>query len=409
MNLAFQRQRIMRNNVGHLHPKASKKYEYVESIDEVREFLDDNYAPKTRKNYKQAMGDFLEFTDIDAKNLLALDITEIKRLIKRYVANKATTSPGSAFVGFYCMNSFFEYHRKKMTWQRRERLRHRPIKVKYTPTNAEVWKIAEGSAAGSNPRGPLNKAIVLFGFVTGLRSNAIRTARRGLLSRYTENDCPIPIKIWSDNNMDQFGKNAVWAIDDKLKQYNYDYIYTFVASDGFVAWKEYDDWRKRTFGAQDDNAPLFGTPMTNNALDHARLWRIFKLGVKKTAINPTTCSIHALRRSFKKVCVKAGVDFEAREAMMGHKIPGSAANYWDNHDPNLVAKEYMKCDWSGKGTHQLDLIQNELDGLKEENVVLRKILAKMQASNTLSVEERLARLEKMFGTVSAEPSVEKND
>jgi Phage integrase family. len=93
-----------------------------------------------------------------------------------------------------------------------------------------------------------------------------------------------------------------------------------------LAIGDYLEWRKRIYGSIEDNEPLFAKlgsyAYKQFSISGVELWRIFKQGLKATNIDPTACTFHALRRSFKKVCIRAGVDYEAREAMMGHKITG---------------------------------------------------------------------------------------
>jgi hypothetical protein len=245
---------------------------------------------------------------------------------------------------------------------------------------------------GSRPANPRNKAIVLFGFMTGMRRNAVQSALCGMVKGYSEEDCPIPIQVHSEDFLPLLGhNNKVWATDDKLKSNNYDFIFTFLDKEGFLAIQDYLEWRKRIYGSIEDDEPLFAKlgsyAYKQLGLSGVELWRIFKQGLRTTSINPTSCSFHSLRRAFKKVCIKGGVDYEAREAMMGHKVPGSAKSYWDNHDLEMVRKEYLKCDWSSTGTHQVSRIQKELEEMKMQNMVLTEKVMMLEKAFNESLAE----------------------
>jgi hypothetical protein len=49
-----------------------------------------------------------------------------------------------------------------------------------------------------------------------------------------------------------------------------------------------------------------------------------------------------LRKSFRKVLNQSDIDEDTKEAIMGHKLPGSRGNYFDSHDHDEIAGKYMR-------------------------------------------------------------------
>lgn len=395
-----------RDEQGRVLAPPSTTYAWIHKIPEVQNFLD-TYQEKTVRNYKSVLGEFLTWTEKDVQELLALDERNARNIVLSFIAHKRQTAPGRLTVIFNALTQWYLYHGKKLLWIRGQKIRHSPIKPKHTPSNDEVWRIAEASMASSRPRTPRNKAMILYDFVTGMRSNAMLSSRWGLLKGYSEDDCPIPIKVWCDSYYHTLGKNNVWVIDDKLTNYNYDHIYTFMAREAFVLLQEHRDWMRQKFGfdAIADDKPMFTSlgchTDSREQLAYSSWWDLWKIGLRLTPIKPETCAPHSLRRSFKSVCKKAGVDFEAREAMMGHTLPGSSGKYWDNHDPDMVVSEYLKCDWSSAGTYKPTKVEKEIERLRQEKELLEQRVRDLEGGNQNSMEKKieeriLAKMKAMY-------------
>jgi hypothetical protein len=43
------------------------------------------------------------------------------------------------------------------------------------------------------------------------------------------------------------------------------------------------------------------------------------------------------------------LDEDTKEALMGHRLPGSRGNYFDYHDIDEVREKYLRIDWSREG------------------------------------------------------------
>jgi len=57
---------------------------------------------------------------------------------------------------------------------------------------------------------------------------------------------------------------------------------------------------------------------------------------------------HCLRKAFRKVLNSSDIDEDTKEALMGHKVPGSRHNYFDYHDIEEIERKYMRLNFSPK-------------------------------------------------------------
>ena len=65
-------------------------------------------------------------------------------------------------------------------------------------------------------------------------------------------------------------------------------------------------------------------------------------------------------KAFRKVLNNSDIDDDTREALMGHKLPGSRGSYFDSHDADEIAKKYARCDFSRPGTILLEDAKKEM-------------------------------------------------
>jgi site-specific recombinase XerD len=354
--------------------KRNPNLKWIENYSEVKQFLNCGYAQGTQAHWRSVLAEFFVYINRSAKDFLELEDGEIKNLVKGFAAEKSRQKRyGRAWNAMLCINSFYEFHKhKKLHWGKFEKIRRITVKVPTIPTTAQVWRIADLAAGRSRPKSPRNAAIVLFDFMTALRNNALANARWGLMQGYSESDCPIPIKIWCDDYLDNMGRNGVWVVDQKLKKEKFggEYTYTFLAKEGFLAVKKYESWHKSKIGSIEEKDFLFqklgAHPFKQTNMVTRDIYDVFKIGLEGSGINPETCTLHKLRTSFKNVCLTGGVDFEAREAMMCHRPAGSAGFYWDRSSPEIVREQYMKCDWTIDGKNRLATVLSQVHEIQEK-------------------------------------------
>ena len=107
------------------------------------------------------------------------------------------------------------------------------------------------------------------------------------------------------------------------------------------------------------------------------IYTMFKIGIRNAGLDPTKIWIHTLRKAFDKVLVKADVDPDLREGMMGHRIPGIRGNYWVYHDVQHAYNAFRKSDFSPNGNcYQMKESRLKRDAKLLLNVELSKRLEK---------------------------------
>jgi len=109
---------------------------------------------------------------------------------------------------------------------------------------------------------------------------------------------------------------------------------------------------------------------------------------------------HVLRKSFRKVLNRSSLDEDTKEALMGHKLPGSRQNYFDVHDIDEVAQKYMSCDFTRPGSSKINGMRTELDRIKDENERLRTEIQKLKSGTATS--ETLAEITNQINQAIAE-------
>jgi len=72
-----------------------------------------------------------------------------------------------------------------------------------------------------------------------------------------------------------------------------------------------------------------------------------KGAARRSGIRPESIWTHCLRKSFRKILnATPAIDEDTKEALMGHKLPGSRGSYFDYHDEDEVMGKYMQADFS---------------------------------------------------------------
>ena len=69
-----------------------------------------------------------------------------------------------------------------------------------------------------------------------------------------------------------------------------------------------------------------------------------KTAVLQIGIDPSTVWAHLMRKSFKKVLRRAGLEDDVSEALMGHTLPNSKGSYFDSADMEQARDEYKSAE-----------------------------------------------------------------
>jgi integrase len=345
----------------------------------VEDWLKD-YPKSTADNYLSNFNTFLVESAKTPKEVHAMNAAELKRKIKSVCGSLVQQRRQyTAKNVMLALSSFAAHYDKHVKFSYGERIRVGKIKNEYILKPHEIYALAEIAAGTSVPQNPRNKALIKTDWVTALRKNAIRSLRWGAVLEYSEADCPIPLKV--GNEFQTIG-NGLWCIDDKLSGYGVDYYYTFIAKEGFLDILEWQQWLKKNGRDVQKNKYIFSQIHNDDPMPPTELWYIYKNNLDKIGIDKQQSTFHKLRDAFKSIMIKAEVDEEVREVMMGHVPKGSMKNYFDYHDVEMVRKQYMKADWTRTGLHRIDRIEKENMQLLTTVIELQKQVAELKRTQT---------------------------
>lgn len=352
-----------------------------------------SYSKATRLTYLSHWNILCDKSGKSTEELYKLDDKEFKRTVK--AALGALVVQGKTFTAknvLTAAKSFAAHFEKNIKFAHSERIRTGRKKNQEGLKSYDIYAVAEAASGVSNPRNPRNKALIKTDWIAGLRENAILKLRCGAVLDYKEEDCPIPLKV--GNEFQTIGENGLWCIDDKLSGYGVDYYYTFIAKEALVDIQDWLHWRKANIGSYEAKDFLFcrvkaeehGRPLDiNQPPTPQTVWATFKSALDTIGIDRTKTTFHKLRNSFKSTLIKAEVEEEVREVLMGHAPTGSKKNYFDGHDVDMIRTQYAKADWSRVGS-------NRIDRIEKENQDLRGLVMDMQGK-MINIQSSTAQIE----------------
>ena len=142
------------------------------------------------------------------------------------------------------------------------------------------------------------------------------------------------------------------AMDTKLNLYGLSYYMTGLQQEAAESLRDYLDMRTRGGWIPQLLDPIFVTERTGGPESRLRresVWMIVKNVAKRTGIKPESIWVHCFRKSFRKVLnATPQIDEDTKEALMGHKLPGSRGNYFDFHDEDEVMMKYMRANFGNR-------------------------------------------------------------
>lgn len=323
-----------------------RSYDYLMEFKVVRDWVM-NYPGSTLANYLYGLEEFLKSAGVKDPGEL-LEDSRVKGLLLDYVRRlqgegKAT----KAWNHVKAIKSFMAYHDRPITLKRQERVKVQRKKVVYehVPSKKEIYMML---GAPANLR---DEAVILSLWQSGVRVGCLCRWQVGMVydQLYPEVKVPVVLKISSET-------------DTKLSGYSLGYYVTFLGKEAAEAVKEWLEWRKQHNHNLKPKAPLF----VSNAIKPLKP-SVVRDMVKRLAplakIDPETIWPHMFRKAFKKILNAADIDEDTREALMGHRLPGSRENYFDRHDIDEVAEKYMSCNFSSETVSED--ARKEIEELKE--------------------------------------------
>ena len=337
--------------------KGPRSFDWLLKYRCVSDYIDNYTAKSTRTQRLYVLEKVLRAGRLtDPDQLLKLSESQAKILIKRvwqfYIQHGKQSY---ARIVSITMRGFFEAHDRELHFERSEQVRSPrlvKINIEHIPSKSEIYRMAE--VAGSLR----NRAIILCLYQSGVRPGCLCNWNYELVSEqlYPEIKIPIQVKITPD-------------MDNKLNLYGLPYYITFLGEESARALRDHIDERKnRQRWNPKTNDRIFATASSasrGEPLALSGVWEVVKFAAKQAGLDPKTIWPKVLRKSFRKTLnTTENLDEDTKEALMGHRLPGSRGNYFDYHDTEEVREKYLRVDWSrggGNGTRLKELAEANKD------------------------------------------------
>ncbi len=327
---------------------APKSFEWLLKDPLVRDWIDSYTSFESREKKLYQLEKVIRAGRLSgAGELLGLADRDIKILVRR-VANWYLQQGKAVWAKqiTITIKGFLEAQDRTLNIKRSERIRTslRKIAIEHVPTKQEVYELSE------NMGSLRDRAIILALFQCGVRVSCLCNWTYELLATQLYPEIRIPIRLKITPNL-----------DTKLSLHGLSYYVTGLREDAALAIRDYLDFRKKQGWIPQSSDPIFvrvdeaGQP---RKITRETVWRMVKSSAKKSGLNPESVWVHCLRKSFRKVLnATSQIDEDTKEALMGHKLPGSRGNYFDYHDENEVMTKYMQADFSRPVPFVYDLPQ----------------------------------------------------
>ena len=333
-------------NSGHAYARGEKgrfargprSYEWLLQDSLVQDWIDGYTSRETREKKLYQLEKVLRAGGLQSpKELLGFSDRDIKTLVRRIVnwylqQGKGVWAKQTAIT----MKGFLEAQDRRLDFKRSERIRtpaRKKVSIEHVPTKAEVYRMADN--AGSLR----NTAIILCLFQSGVRVSCLCNWTYSLVREQLNREPPVRIRVTP-------------SLDTKLSLYGLSYYVTGLGEEAVKALGRYLEYRN-TVGNLKPSDPLFvqeGTQAGKGKVNRAQVWRLVKSSARRARLDPESVWVHCLRKSFRKVLnATPQIDEDTKEALMGHKLPGSRGSYFDYHDEDEVMSKYMQADFSSNG------------------------------------------------------------
>jgi len=315
----------------------------------------------TQARYGSTLMHFCEAMNITPEEFHDLGKKAARDLVWQYVEPFKGKSPARANLVLAALKSFYRNKDGEiLPFDSRKGGKHyisrrrKKAKFETIPTKEQAYRIID---VISNLR---DRAMFLLAFQSGVRKNVLIHLNYGHIKDqlYPVAQIPLRLKITED-------------IDTKLRSYDLSHYYTFLQGEAVQALQTYCE---KYHQQSTDDTPLFPS-RSGRRLDKTIIWRSFKRAVRRSGLDPKTIWVHSLRKAFRKVVRTSPIDPDFAEALMGHVLPGSRENYFDRHDIEELAEEYMKINF----THEIPennhaRLRTEIEELRAENMTLHQRL-----------------------------------
>jgi integrase len=316
----------------------TKSYFWLLQDPVVKDWIDAYTSLETREKKLYQLEKVLKANGIaDTAELLRLSDRDIKTMVRRVAhwylqQGKGVWAKQIAIT----MKGFLESQDRPFELKRSERIRSPPRKkviVEHVPTKDEVFQMAQSTGSLRN------KAIILSLFQSGVRVGCLCKWTYGLVGEQVFPNIKPPVRVRVTPNL-----------DTKLNLYGLSYYLTGLGQEAAYSIRSYLEVRMRKGWSPQPSDTIFVADEHNglgSAIKRENVWRIVKVSAKMAGLEPKSVWVHCLRKSFRKILnATPQIDEDTKEALMGHKLPGSRGNYFDYHDENEVMAKYSQADFS---------------------------------------------------------------
>ncbi len=275
--------------------------------------------------------------------------------------------------------SFLSFHGVEIKLGRLEKRKiyaagRKKISQEIIPSKDQMYRMVDVAASLRN------RAMILCLYQSGVRVSCLCRWTHGMFKDqlYPEVNVPVRIVVTSD-------------LDLKLRSYRLEYYVTFLHRDAAQALRDYVEFRKRKGWRPKDSDSIFvteGTASRGESLTQQNVWEVVKNTAEAAGLNKRGIWVHSIRKSFRKILNASDIDEDTKEAIMGHKLPGSRGNYFDGHDVNEIAAKYMRCHF------------DRTSEKTSEEAAKKAVLAVMRAQYGDRIpSERWAQIERLLPSV----------
>ena len=340
-----------------------RKYEHwISEHPQVEAWLKDR-PENTRRAFAERLRDFTNGVSISPEEWRDMEKFKARDLAWQYVQTRVKDQPAMAASVMTALKSFYRNKNGEIlpfdSGKGGKHFFHNPRKrqsIEHIPTKQEMYQIID---MAGNLR---DKAILLFLFQTGVRVNVIQH---------------IKLKnVLDDINKDMFTLKVTPDLDIKLRGKDIPFYYTFLNGEGAETLKRYIAMYHKKLNP---NAHLFYTRMSQD-ISETYILRVVKKCTEKAGLNKQNMWTHLIRKAFRKILRQTeGLDDDDREAMMGHVLPGSRQNYYDEKDTDTLLVAYRKCNFMREvPKSEFEKLREQLTNERTQRALDQEAIGRMQ-------------------------------
>jgi integrase len=355
-----------------------KVYEYLLDYACVAEWIGGYESSYTRDQFLRTLHLFVQRVGVKPDELLKLKPEAVKRLVvdvAREIRDRGRHAWALALIK--SVKSFCRYHNVELKFRRGETVKARRKRVaeEIVPNAQQVYRMVDQA------RSLRDKAIILCLWQSGVRIGCLVNWNFGMVKEQLfpeEGAVKVPVRL-----------KITEEIEPKIRNYDIGYYYTFLGKEAAEALKKYLEWRMKRGEKLTPQTPMFAshsTTVKNQRLRLNSIREMIKRYAERAGLNPKGIWPHCLRKAFRKVLNNSDLDEDTKEALMGHKLPGSRGSYFDYHDIDEVERKYMRLDFSRPGAVNVEELR------KKQVLDMVRILG-FPEDRIKRVEEALAKYE----------------